>query len=572
MSVLVTLRRRLIKRILGTRFQTHKKRTTSSAESGHFVLEALEPRLLLSADPFAITGTVSAAAAAADTVPPTAALTAPAANTPLAGTVTVSATASDDVGVAGVQFLLDGAVLGAEDTTSPYSLSWNTTTATNGTHTLAARARDTSGNIGDSAPTAVIVDNQPPAGTVQINGGAAATNSRTVTLSLSATDALSNVTQMRFSNNGTSFSAAESYAPTKTWTLSSGAGTKTVYAQFRDAAGNWSSSATDTIVLDTTAPTISSRTATNITANSATITWTTNEPATSKVDYGPTQSYGSTTPLDPSLVTSHIVTLAGLSADTTYNYRVRSIDAAGNERVSANSTFRTSAAPDTIAPSVTINQAAGQADPTSASPINFTVTFSETVTGFTAGDISFAGSTVGGTLSATVSGTGPTYNVAVSGMTGSGTVVVSVPAGAATDAAGNASLASTSTDNSVAFSTVDTTAPTVQSINRVGTTPTNAASVSWTVVFSESVTGVDASDFALVTTGAVTGATITAVSGSGSQYTVTANTGTGNGTLGLNLVDNDTILDTSANPLGGTGPGNGNFTGQSYTIDKTRRA
>ena len=219
---------------------------------------------------------------------------------------------------------------------------------------------------------------------------------------------------------------------------------------------------------------------------------------------------------------------------------------------------------------MTINQAAGQADPTSASPINFTVTFSETVTGFTASDISFAGSTAGGTLTAAVTGTGPTYNVAVSGMTGTGTVVVSVPAGAATDAAGNASLASTSTDNTVAFSTVDTIAPTVQSINRVGTTPTNAASVSWTVLFSESVTGVDASDFALVTTGAVTGATITSVSGSGSQYTVTANTGTGNGTLGLNLVDNDTILDASANRLGGTGPGNGNFTGQSYTIDKTQ--
>ena len=220
------------------------------------------------------------------------------------------------------------------------------------------------------------------------------------------------------------------------------------------------------------------------------------------------------------------------------------------------------------APVVTINQAAGQADPTSASPINFTVTFSETVTGFTAGDISFAGSTASGTLTATVTGTGPTYNVAVSGMTGTGSVVVRVPAGAATDAAGNASLASTSTDNSVAFGTVDTTAPTVQSINRVGTTTTNATSVSWTVQFSESVTGVDASDFAL--TGAVTGATITAVSGSGSQYTVTANTGTGNGTLGLNLVDNDSILDASANPLGGTGSGNGNFTGQSYTIDKTQ--
>ena len=115
----------------------------------------------------------------------------------------------------------------------------------------------------------------------------------------------------------------------------------------------------------------------------------------------------------------------------------------------------------------------------------------------------------------------------------------------------------------------DTIAPTVQSINRVGTTPTNAASLSWTVLFSESVTAVDAGDFTLVTTGTVAGATITTVSGSGNQYTVTANTGTGNGTLGLNLVDNDTILDTSANPLGGPGV-NGNFTGQSYTIDKTQ--
>ena len=104
---------------------------------------------------------------------------------------------------------------------------------------------------------------------------------------------------------------------------------------------------------------------------------------------------------------------------------------------------------------MTINQAAGQADPTSASPINFTLTFSETVTGFTAGDISFAGSTAGGTLTAAVTGTGPTYNVAVSGMTGTGNVVVSVPAGAATDAAGNASLASTSTDNSVTYHRYD---------------------------------------------------------------------------------------------------------------------
>ena len=134
-------------------------------------------------------------------------------------------------------------------------------------------------------------------------------------------------------------------------------------------------------------------------------------------------------------------------------------DAAGNASLASTSTDNSVAfsTVDTTAPTVTINQAAGQADPTSTSQINFTVAFSETVTGFTASDISFANSTVGGTLTATVTGTGATYNVAVSGMSGAGNVVVSVPAGAATDAAGNASLASTSTDNSVAFSTVDTT-------------------------------------------------------------------------------------------------------------------
>jgi hypothetical protein len=108
---------------------------------------------------------------------------------------------------------------------------------------------------------------------------------------------------------------------------------------------------------------------------------------------------------------------------------------------------------DTTVPSVTINQAAGQRDPASSSPINFTVTFSEAVSGFATGDVSFVGSTAGGTLTGTVSGGSTTYNVAVSGMTSEGTVVASVPAGVATDAAGNSNTASTSTDNTVTYDT-----------------------------------------------------------------------------------------------------------------------
>jgi hypothetical protein len=104
----------------------------------------------------------------------------------------------------------------------------------------------------------------------------------------------------------------------------------------------------------------------------------------------------------------------------------------------------------TTPPSVTINQAATQADPTSSAPILFSVVFSEAVTGFTGSDVTITG-TAGGAKTVTVSGNGSTYTAAVSGMTTSGTVVATIAAGVATDATGNGNTASTSSDNSVTF-------------------------------------------------------------------------------------------------------------------------
>src|SRR5213076_748612 len=130
-------------------------------------------------------------------------------------------------------------------------------------------------------------------------------------------------------------------------------------------------------------------------------------------------------------------------------------DAAGNANTASTSTDNSvSFTPaDTTPPSVTINQAPGQADPTNSSPINFSAVFSEPVSGFTGAGVTISG-TAGGTKTATVSG-GPTiYTVAVSGMSSSGTVLASIPAGMATDAAGNLNTASTSTDNSVTFTPV----------------------------------------------------------------------------------------------------------------------
>lgn len=93
-----------------------------------------------------------------------------------------------------------------------------------------------------------------PSGTVKINGGAAATNSTAVTLTLAAGGGANPVAQMRFSNDGSTWSAWEAYKTTKSWTISSGDGEKTVYVQFRDNLQIESSSYFDTIDLDTDPP------------------------------------------------------------------------------------------------------------------------------------------------------------------------------------------------------------------------------------------------------------------------------------------------------------------------------
>jgi len=116
---------------------------------------------------------------------------------------------------------------------------------------------------------------------------------------------------------------------------------------------------------------------------------------------------------------------------------------------------------------VTIDQAVGQVDPTNGSPINFTVVFNQAVTGFATGDVSFTGSTVGGTLTGTVTEIAPndgtTYNVAVTGITSAGIVVAAIPAGVATGSV-TTNTASTSTDNTVTY---DSTNPTVASTDLV---------------------------------------------------------------------------------------------------------
>lgn len=112
-----------------------------------------------------------------------------------------------------------------------------------------------------------------------------------------------------------------------------------------------------------------------------------------------------------------------------------------------------------LAPLVSINRGAAQADPTATAPIVFTVTFNMPVSGFDATDINLSGSTTSGTLVAAVTGGGQVYTVSVSGMTGTGDVVVNVPAGAARTANGDLSPAATAIDNQVQFGTTLTVPP-----------------------------------------------------------------------------------------------------------------
>lgn len=97
---------------------------------------------------------------------------------------------------------------------------------------------------------------------------------------------------------------------------------------------------------DTTPPTIQNITVLT-TTNTASISWNTTEPASTQAEYGTSSTYGQSTPLDSNLLTSHSISLTNLQANTTYHYRLRSVDGAGNETITEDTIFTTSSPPQT---------------------------------------------------------------------------------------------------------------------------------------------------------------------------------------------------------------------------------
>lgn len=123
-----------------------------------------------------------------------------------------------------------------------------------GRHTFTVRAIGSAGEEIDTEPSPATrtwtVDSVRPGGTVRINGNKATTTSRAVTLNLRAIDPApgSGVSLVRISNNGRAWGGWQAYTPTKRWTLAAGkAGTRKVYAQYRDRAGNVSAASSDAI-------------------------------------------------------------------------------------------------------------------------------------------------------------------------------------------------------------------------------------------------------------------------------------------------------------------------------------
>ena len=238
---------------------------------------------------------------------------------------------------------------------------------------------------------------------------------------------------------------------------------------------------------------------------------------------------------------------------------------AGVQNFTTGQTYTIDKTTPSVASSVRAN-----ANPTNRTTAFFTVTFSETVIGVDAADFTLTNTGVSGAAITSVTGTGATRTVGVNTGTGDGTIRLDVVDNdSIMDAAGNR-LGGTGAGNG-AFTTgqsynVDKTAPTVVSSTRLNPNPTTRVTVFFSVTFSESVTGVTAADFSLTAPG-ITGASVTSVTGTGATRTVGVNTGTGSGTITLNVLDDDSIMDAATNRLGGTGAGNGDFTtGQTYNV------
>jgi hypothetical protein len=272
-----------------------------------------------------------------DTTPPSGSIVINGGDTYATSTsVNLTLSASDAVcGVAKMRFSNSGS---SWSTWESYATSktW-TLTSGDGTKTVYVQYQDHAGNISSSYSDTIVLDIAAPTGSIAINGGDTYATSTSVGLTLSASDAGSGVSKMCFSSNGSSWSTWESYATSKTWTVTSGDGTKTVYVRYQDNVGNISPSYNDTITLDTTAPSSSASSPASTSVPSFNVTWSGTDGlsgiATYDVQYRVGSSGTWTTWLPGTSGTSAVfgpTSPVVIENGETYYFRVRARDNAGN--------------------------------------------------------------------------------------------------------------------------------------------------------------------------------------------------------------------------------------------------
>jgi hypothetical protein len=447
------------------------------------------------------------------------------------------------------------ACTGTSDDTIGIVLSGAVLASTNGVSvTLApSSVTDVPGTANAATPTTKT--NAVP--TLTVTGGPAdtsATTNTTPTYSGTASDTASgtiaavevSVDGGAFSSAGTTGTASWSFTPTAPLTEAA----HTFVFRARDDQGGLSPTQSRQLTVDNTAPTVTIDQASTQAdpSNAATLSFTAvfSEAVTgftnADVTVGGTAG-GTKTVAVSGGPTTYTVGVSGMTTNGTVTVSLPAAgaaDPAGNTSAAGTSTDAVVTF-DGTTPTVTINQAIGQADPVNAGPIGFTVVFSEPVSGFTNGDVTVGG-TAGGTKTVTVTGGPTTYGVTVSGMT-DGTVIATVPAGGAADAAGNANAASTTTDNTVTFDATHPAVTVEQAATQAG--QANVGPIGFTVTFAEPVTGFTNAD---VTVGGTAGGTKTvAVTGGPAVYDVAVSGMTTDGTVTASVAAG-TAMDAAGNP------------------------
>lgn len=267
--------------------------------------------------------------------------------------VTLTLTYSDATsGVSQVRYSNDGVWDTELWESSSATKSW-TLISGDGTKTVYYQIKDNAGLVSSAYSDTITLDTTGPTGSIVINSGDSYTIFTSVTLTLSASDA-NGVAQMCFSDDGTTYTSWEAYATSKSWTLPKGDGTKTVYVKYKDNAGLVSSAYSDTIILDTVAPSSSVSALPKFeTTTSFAVSWSGTDSASGIANYDVQYKDGATGTWTnwQTGVTTTSATFTGTDGHT-YYFQCRATDNAGNVEAYLGGDGDTSTTIDATAPSI----------------------------------------------------------------------------------------------------------------------------------------------------------------------------------------------------------------------------